>query len=113
MHSKLVDFASRVFMIDYVNHKHESMVDETTGDPIFDVKTLKNNASAIFGDNVKVNYQLSELSLIHKSDVDTLIALAEAKGILQGLERSSIVRTSEGDALGTITNSRLTGAMHS
>ena len=98
----LVQFASRVVKIDYVNHNKIS-------EDITEIKKIKD---AIFKDSATLNYQLNELSLVHTSDVKTIRLISRAKGFLRGLERAAVVRTSEGDALGTTTNSRLTGALH-
>jgi hypothetical protein len=102
MREGLIGWASRVALIDYINHTK-------IGD---DIASIKKTMQEYLGDNVSLNYNLNEISLTHKTDVKMVRKLGQAKGFLRGLERASVVRTGEGDALGTTTNSRLTGALH-
>lgn len=104
LYSQLLSFACRVVMIDYINH--------TKLENTYDNNEIKNIAKNIIGDKVTINYQLNEINLIHDLDVSTLRIVAQAKGFLRGLERAAVVRDSEGNALSNITNSRLTGALH-
>ena len=61
----------------------------------------------------KINYNTGEISLVSSKDIRTIKNLALAKASLNGLTTSTIVKTGEGNALSSVTLSRLLGSYSS
>lgn len=104
MCQSLLSFASRVIMNQYVSYM-------TKDASVTEIGTV---IDQIFGPGkVRYNYSLSELDLVHATDIPTLKVLAIAQANVSGVTTATTVKDGEGNSQSLQSLSRLLGSLQS